>query len=65
MGESDGDRQKVYRDYLLDEWERGEGTMLFHGSDKAIGDKAFLTSLDSQAGRLTARKVGRPRKTKK
>ena len=43
MGESDVDRQKVYRDYLLDEWERGEDATLFHGSEKAIGDKAFLT----------------------
>ena len=65
MGESEKDRQYVYKIYLLDEKDRLEDEVLFRNPKKAIGDTAFLRNLDSQSGRLSARKVGRPRKTKK
>ncbi len=61
LGENDKIRKKVYRQYLLDERERIMDEDLFRSTKKAIGDKEFLTNLDWQYGRISARKVGRPR----
>ncbi len=63
MGESEEDRQYVYKLYLLDEKERQEDEAIFNNNKKAIGDKVFLRNLASKSGRLSARKVGRPRKS--
>ncbi len=61
MGDSEEDRQYVYKLYLLDEKERQEDEAIFKNNKNAIGDKVFLRNLASKSGRLSARKVGRPR----
>jgi len=65
MGSDDDERRNTYQQYLLDERERAIDEDLFRSNRKAIGDNKFLGNVDWQYGRVSARKVGRPRSEKK
>jgi len=63
MGDSPEERGERYSRYLLSESELWESDAeMFGSSAPAIGDDAFVAQAVSTAGRLTSRRVGRPRK---
>jgi putative transposase len=61
MGETSEDRIGAYTQYLLTPQERADDETLFRSRAAVIGDDTFRANLSLQAGRLTARRVGRPR----
>jgi putative transposase len=62
MAESPEERGERYSRYLLSERELWEADAeLFGGSALAIGDDEFISQAVSKSGRLTPRRVGRPK----
>ncbi len=61
MGNSDEERMGIYQNYLMSEAERADDEELFRGNSPAIGKQSFKSNIQHRNGRLTSRKVGRPR----
>ena len=61
MGRTDATRSHCYRKYLLSPRERVEDEQMFNEGSWAIGDEGFLKQLLRRTGRITSRRVGRPR----
>jgi putative transposase len=64
MGETAAARAATYRDYLLTDRDRAEDEALFHGEGVVVGDDYFRAQAYVRGGRVTARRVGRPRRLK-
>ena len=62
MGESTEDRTECYKSCLLSERELWQADAdLFESSAPAVGDEFFVAQAVRVSGRLTSRRVGRPR----
>jgi putative transposase len=63
MGSESDERVERYKSYLLSEREIWQSDAeLFGSSAPAVGDDMFIAQAVSKSGRLTSRRVGRPRK---
>ena len=62
MGDSDSERMKYYRQYLLSESERVTDEKLFRENTLVIGEQSFINNIQQRNGRVTSRKRGYPRK---
>ncbi len=59
LAETDGKRKATYRRLLMAEQEAAADEAVFRRRDAVIGDKDFMSSIKSVAGRLIARKAGK------